>query len=392
MTEYVFSIPLEPTAFRLPSIAPGLDSQFAGVYRHFSEHTRSPTTSFDSAASIHFDSLTALSTLESAGAADMYFNSFTPIWVWLMNQGRYRDAASVWDWAVRPVLQWEARSGQPLHKGSAFYFAAITALLQDDLDGGFLLAHAALEEDVRTHGHLNPQTPSLALAVLDPEPFQQLFRQWVAARAATLDAWLVAYRDRHGRTLSLARLRQYYLLAPLNRENAFLLAYCVARLERLASLPAVAKKGVFASQLHANLLFDLVLLLDQAIPCVEAKRPTFIHLAAELSAKASLGLSRPDLRALNDAFNDDFDSTVVAVLDGVFRLPDGRALTSLAAALAVSYGCRNRGAHSTAASPVASTRFDDVLGAVLDCFFLAVESVGIAAPVHPAASGTTSTP
>jgi|SRR5918996_1351579 hypothetical protein len=40
-----------------------------------------------------------------------------------------------------------------IHKGSAYYFWAVTCILKEDLEKGFLLMHQALEEDMRNRSN-----------------------------------------------------------------------------------------------------------------------------------------------------------------------------------------------------------------------------------------------
>ena len=69
----------------------------------------------------------------------------------------------------------------------------------------------------------------------------------------------------------------------------------------------------------------------------------------------------------------DFEQTLIACLDETVRLDDGFDVKGLAAALALTYGCRNRAAHDVSAVTVIRDRFEEVRQAVLDSLFLAVE-------------------
>lgn len=372
-------VPIPGGLGAIPRLSPALDAQFGAFYRAYADGTGQSPAAFDAAAFEFFEGLAAAAPLEAAGASDNYFNCFTLLWQRFLAAGRILPALAVWEWALRAPLAWEAAGGARLHKGSAFYFAAGTSLLAGDVDSGFLMAHAALGEDIATHGSDAPLTPSLALVALDPTPVAQLFRDWVVYHAHQVDSWLGSYRSRHAKHLELELFRSKYLLRIENRENAFLFSYGVARLVKLKTMGAHATSGVFAGQLKAQLLFDLALLVDQAIPSPSSRRPLFMGLALHLSSSSGLGLLQKDFEEINARFKADFNGTAEVLLDGGLTLGDGRSVTGLASALAIAYGCRNRGAHTTATMAISDQRFDELATALIDCLFLAVETFGEAA-------------
>ena len=74
---------------------------------------------------------------------------------------------------------------------------------------------------------------------------------------------------------------------------------------------------------------------------------------------------------MNGDFERDFAATVAKILDGGYSLPDGRQLSGLEKDLALTYGCRNRGAHHLSGGGVINNRFGDTLGsALLNMVFL----------------------
>lgn len=84
-------------------------------------------------------------------------------------------AELVWERVLQPALAWEhAHPGQFVHKGTPYYFWAMTAILGRDMDRGYLAIHRALEEDIRTHRQARPRGPSFlslanALSALYPK-------------------------------------------------------------------------------------------------------------------------------------------------------------------------------------------------------------------------------
>lgn len=325
---------------------------------------------FDEAAFAFFDEKSA-----EPGIVDDFFNAFTPLCSQRLAVGAWGQAATVWTWALRPALAWESDRGKRLHKGTAFYFSAMTAILAGDLDAGYLYAHRGLEEDRLTHGVVSPKTPSLSLVSMDADNVQQAFRPWVVGKAQFVERALNVYRQTRGRGLDAAGLRAKLLDHADRIEPTFLFSYCVARLRRLEAMMPGGHDSDFASQLRLNILFDLALVTDNLLRRIAPGKEQFIDLAVTLSAFASLQLTKDDFGSINGRFKADFVGTAVAILDGHYILASGRQLTGLERDLALAYGCRNRGGHHLSGGHVLNNRFNEFRQSLLNTAFLAVESI-----------------
>jgi hypothetical protein len=353
----------------LRSLLPDIDREFAKFYEAVQGDAGPNAADFDAAANVFLDQRGGV-----PSDVDAFFNNFTPLWTNILSQGRIASASTVWIWALRPVLSWETASGKRVHKGTAFYFAAMTAILAGDIDAGYLYAHRAFEEDRITHGHLAPATPSLSLVCMDPDNVHQAFRDWVMEKATFVNSALEHYRSAHGRSLDFFGLSAKLLQRTELGDATFLFSYSVARLRRLEALGSIPFSSGFGGQLGANLLFDITLVIDAVLRRANAPIWKFIDLAAALSTQAALDLTKPRLIKVNARFQGDFDGTVNACLDGALILDDGFNVRGLAASLALTYGCRNRGAHDVSSVGAIRNRFDEVRQALLDALFVAVEA------------------
>ena len=47
-----------------------------------------------------------------------FFNNFTIIWRSFANQGRFKSAEHLWDWALNIAYEWE---NNRIHKGTPYY-------------------------------------------------------------------------------------------------------------------------------------------------------------------------------------------------------------------------------------------------------------------------------
>lgn len=249
----------------------------------------------------------------------------------------------------------------------------MTALLRGDLDRGYLLIHQAVQEDIDTLGQPAPNTPGYALVSLNYNKVDQAFRQWVVAQAEFLIALLDNYNTTHGRGVALDDVKRQFLDAPPSDETVFLLTYTVARLMGLSNVPVHTTKNPFAGQLELNVLFDVTLVIDSAI---KAKNPTqwkFIHHAEHILDAAGHALSNARLREINGRFENAFDATVRAALDGNITLQDGTVLDRLQSDVALCYGLRNNGAHNIGTASTIWNRYTETQQAVFRALFATID-------------------
>jgi hypothetical protein len=364
-----FSITLGGTFVPLPCIDPAVDAAFASLYEQVDNGAVPDAMAFD-AGVVPF-----LQHSRDSAVHDAYFNLFTPLWLHFLRQGRATEAIAVWPWALRPALVAETESGQALHKGTPYYFWGMTLLVQESLEEGYLLMHRALEEDVRTHRTSAPDTPGWALATLDHERLSQAFLPWVKKQAAHVEARLNDYRSTHQRLLTLPELRSRFLAIPTYRDAAQQFCFSMARALRLRSLPLEVWDGPFPAQIAFGVVFDLCLVVDSVLREKNSTKWQFIDHASFLSNAAKLGLSRDDLREINGQFCTSFPLALHATLAETLKLNSGATVKGLDASLALTYGCRNRGAHSVASAVISPAEFDQIVQRVCETLFLAVEQL-----------------
>ncbi len=180
-----------------------------------------------------------------------------------MGQDKLPQAEFIWERALRPALAWEqAHPGQFLHKGTPYYFWAMTVIQRRDIDRGYLIVHRALDEDIRTSGQQRPDTPGFALVSLNHEKPDQAFRQWVVLQAQHVEQLLYNYNAAHQRNLTMDQVKHRFLSNPPRTEALFLFTYTLARLINISDEPVHVRTNPVAGQLELNLFFDVTLVID----------------------------------------------------------------------------------------------------------------------------------
>ncbi len=325
---------------------------------------------FRTAASQYFDSY--VSSVNAPAAHDHYFYGFSPLWAYFRGNGRLDLAEYIWQMALDPARKWEgAHSGQQIDKGVPYYFLAIAALLRGSIDSGYILAHQAAEEDRRTSsGPRYPDTPAYALVSLNYDKDDQAFKAWVDEQAKFFKGFITEYSSTHGRSFSIDDVRDRFLRNPPNHDVVFLLTYTLSRLKEMSAIPSEAKQNLFVGQLQLNLLFDLLLVIDDAIKQKNPSKWQFVDHGIYLLGRA--GHPLPQLGELNVQFKSNFGPRVTDALDGRLTI-SGKVLDRLQCDVAIAYGLRNRGAHTIKSEPVIWNDFDRIQRAVFRTFCAAID-------------------
>jgi hypothetical protein len=327
-----------------------------------------PWEEIDGAATAFFDAHP-----NDPAAHDAYFNNFISLWRHLLGAGNFVRAEFTWERVLQPALAWEqAHPGQYLHKGTPLYFWAMTTIIRRDMDRGYLLAHRALEEDIRTHGQARPNTPGYALVSLDHERPDQAFRTWVQHQATYVEQRLNGYNATHTRTLTIQDLKARFLDNPPSLDVLFLFTYTLARLINITDEPAHVRTNAFAGQLELNVCFDLTLVIDGIIHPKNTAEWKFSKHAEYLLQHAGSPLTQQQIGDINGLFKNDFDTTVAHAVNGTLALP-GVPLNRLQCDVALAYGLRNYGAHNAGTTPSVYNHFGDVEAALFRCLFAAID-------------------
>jgi hypothetical protein len=352
--------------FEVWSLGPEIDAEFDLLYPELLKGQLSLPTGFVDAAQRYFDSSNG-----NPASADRFFNCFSPIWSLYLHIGRVDLAERLWPIGLEPVEQWETTHHR-VHKGTAYYFWAMSALIERNIDRGYILAHQALDEDVQSHGHPNPDTPAFALVSLNDDKPDQAFRPWVKEQANYVDGFVADYRSEHKSGLTLGDLKTRFLSNPPHIDMVFSLTHTMARLKEIAGLPHQAKRSLFVAQLQLGLLFDLLLVIDNSIHAKNPAKWQFSDHAMFLLDRSGNPLPRTAFDAIHRQFKTDFNAALTAAVQGNL-FAGATVLNRPQCDILLAYELRNRGAHNVEAVPSIASNLDAVHRAVFRVFCAAVE-------------------
>lgn len=356
-----------------------MDSLFSQLYEAFEEDPFLVSFDWDAFVSecqpffdVHHD-------LPQHGVLhDQYFHNFNPLWRIHMKTPRLYDyAEQIWQLALRPVWDWESRHGDDrIHKGAAYYYWGVTAILRHDLERGFLLMHQARQEDMNSYNAAGGG-PAWAFVTLEPLK-TQVFQPKLSDVRNYLDQLLETYRTERGRTLDLDQFRSRFLSSGDFRDAVFLFVYVLFRVYALLiEAPRPITSSSFAGQVSVNLLFDLCLATEDVIKQTREQQINrrksqkkghgpiyFSDCVEELAIEAGLIRDYNRLRQATPSLSSKFESAIKSIL--------GQAGT-LEGDLLIALGFRNHGGHNVESYEFVHKQLPEIFQRIINTLFLSCE-------------------
>ena len=306
---------------------------------------------------------------------DRFFSNLTLVWKRYFDAGRFGEAQGFWIRILHKTREWEQQAGQRVHKGSAFYFWANTAFLQGEVDKGFFLMHQALEEDVLTSQQPAPNRPAFMFVTLDFQDKRQFFYEYVKSLADFFNQFFIQYRFERVSVLTIEEFRERFLKNPPSIHAVFSFTHSLSRFWSIYILPLYILESEFAGQYELNVIFDMLLVIDESI---RSKHPNpdcwrFVELAEYLATQSGIDVTRQDIIYAKQQMDASFDQTMSDLLDGVFRFENGNVRSKLGCDLSIVYCLRNHAAHNLSAFPSIWRRFESLKQSIFNVLLLTVD-------------------
>lgn len=333
---------------------------------------------------------------EHAQGATRDVNAARELFGWMVT---HRVRSPVFESAIDVVHEWESAHDTTLHKGTAYYFAGALALLHGALDRGFLYLHAALDEDLRTHGERGSgfaawDEPAAAFVALRPgRSALAALTDRYANRAKRLLTTAAGGSLRVSLDLDSLRLRLQAAAgdgASQRREALFSFVHALARLDAIERTRdrlrgVLHTNAPFAAQLYQQIATSVCIATEQVL----SASTVCMDKAADAYADAKKTRKRPNAHALG--LNWKMDPLAVAITgQGLKDAPDGisDALESIEQLrpFYVARCVRNVTSHGDASDELVCERWPQIEAAVFGVFFAAVQHFAPQPATAPTAS------
>jgi hypothetical protein len=362
------------------SIEEDLDNAFRLLYTSFFKDKLDITLLFDNhLPQFEKSGLDYIEKHPDSETTRKYFKNLRVIWREYFRRGRLQDAEFFLRRILHPIILEEPRRNFKFHKGPIYYFWGGTTLLRGELDKGFLLMHAAYNEEIRIK---EPQpTPAFKFVSLNFSDRKQYFADLVFLYADYLKDFFTPYCQARRGHFNIDEFRKAFLEANPNPEIVFLFTHTLARIYQLSFVSKHILYSDFAGQYELDLLFNLVLVIENALrikhPDYKKKTLLFPQLAEHLASSLSWNLKEGHLRGYikTECVNMGFDNILGKLLDRVFSFKHAVSNKNLESDIAITYLVRNRGAHDVTASRIVVFRFKHLLQSLFNVLFLTAEKM-----------------
>ena len=303
---------------------------------------------------------------------DKYFNNFTIIWRMLLNQRKFIEAEEIWKLSLDIASEWEKKKQERIHKGTPYYFWAVTCFLNDDIDKGFWLMNQAYLEDVSTHKIEEPNTPAKYFLYFDTLPKEQFFKSKLdEIKEFLLKYFIETYKLSRTRSFSYNGFENKFLKEKnIHREIKFHFNLSIFRLEKILNkFPKISNKNTISSLFYLEIIFDLCRVLEFLIK--NPNRDNFSEDIKDLAKKYNnttqiVNVNSPDFHTNN------FMKTLQDILNSNYLI-DGSIPDNLESDILISYGFRNFGAHRIEEHSLIVNNFDKIIRSIMNTIFLSIE-------------------
>jgi len=318
---------------------------------------------------------------------DAYFNNFTVITENLLAKGQYGIAFGLWTGVLQFVREWEERNKKKLHKGTPYYFSAVSSILQNDFDAGLMAMQNALKEDKRNIPKEWYKAPGYHFMSLNDQEVRQYFRTFVVGmvgftrdrldgRGNEQGRYKAHYKATRAGKLTYDQFRNKFLDdKTLDEDIRFYFVYAIIRIWHLRRLQK-NKVGdtLMAPLIFSNAILDLLLVIDNLFKKwgnPGGKRRYFSdHFTKVAKQEGWNSLGELDVNNRRDV---DFDKWCTDLVSNKYKTKKGKAINLLESDFVLAYGLRNFSAHSVKSYEIIWQNYTKILQSVLNCLFKVIE-------------------
>lgn len=325
---------------------------------------------------------------------DAYFNNFTVITENLLSNRQFDVAFRLWTEILAFVKEWE-KNNKPkvLHKGTPYYFSAVSSILQNDFDAAIMSMHNALIEDKLNNPKWD-EAPGYWFLTLNDQKPNQYFKPFVDGmigfirdrldgQGAEQGRYKKSYQSSRQGKLTYPEFRSKFLdNKSINDELKYFFVFSIIRIWHLRRLHKnKVGDNLMAPLIFTNALFSLLLVLDDLFK--RWNNPTnsrwkFAQHLYELakhegwiSTSTTIKQYMKDLDISNRSETnfDKWCKELVGVKGKKYKTVTGRILSPLEADFILAYGLRNFSAHSIKSQETLWNQYTEVLQSILNCIF-----------------------
>lgn len=322
--------------------------------------------------------------------ADYLFNIFNNTWVILLNTKLILQSVSLINQVCSVVWQWEKTHGINIHKGTPYYFLALSYAILNDWDSAFVFVFNAIEEDKKANlNTTSPQayqtSPAYRYATLVNRKdnafysFIEIMKKWLRKKIQN-------FNKKFGTNLRYSDVESKFLHQIQLEETVFLFVY---QIQYLISQNYVRTKKLrqndFSQLRNLNTIFNLCLIVDKLF---EYRYLGFPKHKRDSIARNIYNFF-DEFRLLGNENNaGDLKGSFTSAGFNIERTPNytirrllarrmtiiynGYPISSEMKSLLLVWSLRNYGGHNVKAQKVLVTKYEKIIEQIMFALFLAL--------------------
>lgn len=288
----------------------------------------------------------------------------------------------LWRVILDYVWQWED-SNEKVHKGTAYYFMALSYLRSGDIPSAYICFFNALEDDKRNYPHIQKNFkdgPAYYTTSLVNDPRNALFSPVVVPLREMLQSFIDQYNSETGKNLTLSILDTKFLQADPLEDIKRVFVATFHEIYHLAPLNSTRMINNDYSKLKViDSLFNMCLVIDQILEHKFSQAENMGNAVYQLSSHLGWTSSQTSIhdffqKLIPQLKGASPDTVLPAFLDGTCTYDNAPIDYEMRSILA-AYSLRNYRAHNLEGNDVLVSRYDEVLRLIMHAFFISVETL-----------------
>ncbi len=318
----------------------------------------------------------------AASFVSHYFERLTPVWRNLLIGGQHLLAIVFWREILERVQDWERENKVTIHKGTPYFFLAETYILAGDLEPGFIYASHAIDEDKRLgkvcHGLNYPDEAPIFKTVSLVHDKQNHMYELVVEMRKALDEYAGKFALTFGYPFQIGEMDTKLLRNPSLEDIKYLFVFTLWALVdlRRKTTPSLLKND-FSRLKNLNLIFNLCLVTDKLLESNPAIGMKLVSQNVVKLCDTGGWMAQSDLEKYQKSLNvaDGDPDTVVKQLLPMKAIYNFQSVRPEVLHLLILWNLRNYGGHNIRQQYILVDQFDEIVRALMNCFFIAISKL-----------------
>ncbi len=307
---------------------------------------------------------------------DFHFSMrYTNRWQEYCSENNYGDAEKVWEDALNISEEWESENkGHYIHKGTLFYFWAVTCFFKDDIEKAFMLMNQAYIEDLKTRDKLNRlepinELPAGLFLFFNDKSDNQFFKYKLDEIKKFIGELINNYSSQRNRNFKYEDFENKFLRNnSIDTEIKFNFNLCIFKYKKLIKKSFFSGENTVTTNIYLDLFFQLGKVLDLLINKYgngfDDSIKSFIMKYNPNSTIDKLNLKKQHTFQLD--FLKNIENIQFSIDGYVFNI-------CLETDILLSFGFRNLGAHTILTNRFIVENFKELFQRIINSIFLAIE-------------------